>query len=65
MNQKFVIKFEQGKLEQVYKIAEADVTDGVNGVFQLLDDPFLKSVTQRFSEMRGAFLDTFKRNEEY
>lgn len=63
MNQKFIIKFEQGTLEQVYKIAEIDMTDGVNSVFQLLDEAFTQSVAQRFTEMRQAFLDTFKRNE--
>ena len=36
MNGKFLIKLEQGGLEQTYKLAEADVTDGVNGVFQIL-----------------------------
>lgn len=63
MNQKFIVKFEQGTLEQVYKIAEADVTDGVNGVFQLIDDDFTRSVSQRFDEMRQSFISTYKRHE--
>jgi len=63
MNQKFIIKFEQGTLEQVYKVAEMDITDGVNGVFQLLDESFTQSVALRFNEMRASFLDTYKRNE--
>ncbi len=63
MNQKFIIKFEQGTLEQVYKIAEADVTNGVDGVFQLIDDVFALSVSKCFDEMRRSFIDTYKRNE--
>lgn len=63
MNQKFIIKFEQGTLEQVYKIAEADVTGGVDGVFQLIDDGFAQSIAQRFEEMRRAFIDTYNRHE--
>lgn len=63
MNQKFIIKFEQGTLEQAYKIAEADVTDGVNGVFQLIDDDFTKMVSAQFENMRSAFINAYNRHE--
>jgi len=63
MNQKFILKFEQGTLEQVYKIAEVDLTDGANGVLQLIDDDFTKSVSQRFDEMRQSFVSAYKRHE--
>lgn len=63
MNQKFIIKFEQGTLEQVYKIAEIDVTEGVDGVFQLIDTEFTQSVSARFDEMRKAFIEAYKRHE--
>lgn len=63
MNQKFIIKFEQGTLEQVYKISEMDVTDGVNSVFQLIDEEFSGSVSKRFAEMRQEFIATYKRHE--
>ncbi|PPL00217.1 hypothetical protein [Parapedobacter indicus] len=63
MNQKFILKFEQGTLEQVYKIAEVDLTDGANGVLQLIDDDFTKSVSQRFDEMRQSFISAYKRHE--
>lgn len=63
MNQKFVIKFEQGTLEQVYKIAETDIIGGVNGVFQLLDEPFTQTVSARFNEMRRTFIEAYNRNE--
>ena len=63
MNQKFIIKFEQGTLEQSYKIAEADVIGGVNGVFELIDEAFLKTVEVTFQHMRSNFVDAYKRYE--
>jgi len=61
MNQKFIIKLEQGSLEQIYKIPEMDLTDGVNSVFELLDESFLKTVSARFIEMRKDFKESFYR----
>ncbi|WPU91279.1 hypothetical protein SNE25_18340 [Mucilaginibacter sabulilitoris] len=61
MNQKFIVKIEQGILEQTYKIAEMDLTDGVNSVFELLDEEFLKKVGSRFLEMRADFKDAYYR----
>jgi hypothetical protein len=61
MNQKFIVKIEQGPLEQSYKIPEMDLTDGVNSVFELLDEPFLKTVSSRFAEMRKDYKDTYFR----
>ena len=63
MNQKFIVKFEQGTLEQVYKIAEADVAGGVDGLFQLIDAEFTTSVAARFDEMRKSFIDAYNRYE--
>ncbi|MDB5139281.1 MAG: hypothetical protein JWR12_1197 [Mucilaginibacter sp.] len=61
MNRKFIVKIEQGNLEQSYKIAEADLLDGVNSVFEILDEEFLKTVLARFLEMRKDFKDTYSR----
>lgn len=63
MNQKFIVKFEQGTLEQVYKLAETDVTGGVDGLFQIIDDEFTKSVSARFQDMRAGFVAAYKRHE--
>ena len=63
MNQKFIIKFEQGNLEQTFKIAELNVTDGVNGIFQILDDEFIGKVVSLFAEMRGHFSEAYNRHE--
>jgi len=61
MNSKFIVKIEQGSLEQTYKIAESDLLDGVNSVFELLDEEFLKTVAERFTEMRKDYKETFHR----
>lgn len=61
MNQKFIIKFEQGTLEQSYKIAETDVIDGVNGVFELIDETFIKDVLDAFAIMRKSFISAYER----
>lgn len=61
MNRKFIVKIEQGNLEQTYKIAEADLLDGVNSVFELLDQDLLKTVSSRFSEMRKDFKESYNR----
>ena len=63
MNQKFIVKLEQGPYEQSYKIAELDLTGGVNEIFQLLDEDFLKSVVERFKTMRTDFVATYNRHQ--
>jgi hypothetical protein len=61
MNNKFIIKFEQGSLEQTFKLAEMDILNGVNGVFEILDEAFISSVVERFLSMRKDFIDTYNR----
>ena len=61
MNQKFIVKIEQDALEQSYKIPEMELTDGVNSVFELLDEEFLKRVSTRFTEMRKDYTDAYFR----
>jgi hypothetical protein len=61
MNNKYIVKTEQGSLEQTFKIADIDLLDGVNSVFEILDEEFLKTVSTRFVEMRRDWIDTFKR----
>lgn len=53
-NGKYIIKIEQGMLEQTYKISEMDVS-GEEEVRKLLEDEvFMDSVRQRFVEMAGS-----------
>ncbi len=61
MNQKFIIKIEKGAFEQTYKLPEVDLTDGVNSVFEILDEAFLKTVSERFQTMNKDFKDTYFR----
>jgi hypothetical protein len=61
MNRKFIIKIEQGALEQTYKVAEMDLMDGINSVFELLDEQFYKTVSARFLEMRKDWKETYNR----
>jgi len=61
MNGKFIIKMERGILEQTYKIAEMDLTDGINSVFEILDEEFLKTVAARFVEMGTEFKSAYHR----
>lgn len=61
MNNKFIIKFEQGSLEQTFKLAEMDILNGVNGVFEILDEAFISSVVERFLSMRKDFINTYNR----
>ena len=61
MNQKFIVKMERGSLEQSYKIPEMDLTEGINSVFELLDEEFLKTVATRFVEMAKDYRSAFYR----
>ncbi len=61
MNQKFIIKIEKGTFEQTYKLPEVDLTDGVNSVFEILDDEFLATVAERFKTMQQDFKATYFR----
>lgn len=63
MNQKFIIKLERGAYEQTYKVSEMDITDGVNGVFQLLDEEFIAKAISRFDAMDQDFKESYSRHE--
>jgi hypothetical protein len=64
MNQKYIVKFEQGQLEQSYKLSELDLSGGgANEVFQILDDDFMNTVTERFKTMRADFSAAYRRHQ--
>lgn len=63
MNGKYIIKFEKGSFEQTYKLAEMDLLDGLDGVFQLLDEEFITTVVARFDQMLSDFTGAWKRHE--
>lgn len=64
MNQKYIVKFEQGTLEQSYKLSELDLSGGgVNEIFQILDEAFIATVVDRFKGMRTDFISAYKRQQ--
>jgi hypothetical protein len=63
MNMKYIVKFEQGLLEQTYKLSELELTDGVNSVFQILDENFIQAVLARFKLMTEDFRAAYQRHE--
>jgi len=64
MNQKYIIKFEQGTLEQSYKLSELDLSGGgANEIFQILDETFIATVVERFKGMRSDFSEAYKRQQ--
>ncbi|PST83209.1 hypothetical protein C7T94_11465 [Pedobacter yulinensis] len=64
MNQKYIVKFEQGTLEQSYKLAELDLSGGgVNEIFQIIDEAFIQTVISRFKDMRKDFREAYQRQQ--
>ena len=53
-NNKYIIKFEAGLLEQVYKVSEMDVS-GDEEVLAMMTDSFYAKVIQRFKDMAEDF----------
>lgn len=61
MNMKYIIKFEQGTLEQTYKLSEMDLIKGIDSVFEILDEEFIQKVIARFAGMREDFMVAWKK----
>ncbi|WP_353137546.1 hypothetical protein [Pseudopedobacter sp.] len=62
MNMKYIVKFEQGALEQTYKLAEMDLIKGIDSVFEILDEEFITMVADRFDAMRAFFMGAYKKH---
>lgn len=50
MNDKFIVKFEAGPMEQAFKFENADVK-GVENLKKLITPEFIEEVRKRFNEM--------------
>lgn len=50
MNDKFIVKFEAGPMEQAFKFYTEDVKS-VEGVKKLINEAFIETVRVRFNEM--------------
>ncbi len=64
MNDKYLVKFEAGPMEQVFKFFHDEV-NGVEGVKQMVDDEFLDKVMERFNEMYLSLKATKERNSKH
>ncbi len=60
MNNKYIVKFEAGLMEQVFKLAHEEV-NGVEGIRKLVDEEFLKKVMECFNDMYLSFKDAKQR----
>lgn len=49
-NDKYLIKFEQGSLEQTYKISEWDILEE-DDLNEVISDAFINKVLERFKSM--------------
>ena len=58
-NQKYILKFEQGALEQSYKISELDVTGEAEVLEIAKDEAFLEKVVARFAAMHQDWQELF------
>lgn len=56
-NGKYLIKFEQGDLEQTYKIDELDLM-GESDIDLIINDDFLEKVKKIFRQMSQDFSET-------
>ena len=59
-NGKYIIKLERGALEQTYKVSELDILDEAD-ITNMLDETFINSALQRFSEMGRALQEAQER----
>ncbi len=50
MNEKFIVKFEAGPMEQAFKFSNEKVK-GLDHLKTLIDDEFIEAVRKRFNEM--------------
>lgn len=58
-NAKYLIKFEQGDLEQTFKISELDVVSEED-IFALLTDEFNNEVISNFRNMNNTLIKYFE-----
>lgn len=59
MNDKYVIKFEAGNMEQTFKLLQTEIS-GIEAIDALLNEAFIKRVIERFNEMFLSFKELTK-----
>lgn len=58
-NGKFLVKFEQGLIEQTYKVSEMDVSNEKE-ILSLTKSPFIDKVMQRFQDMQHDLFEAIE-----
>ena len=53
MNEKYIVKFEAGPMEQVYKLSQGKIA-GMEHVQKIVDEQFQNEVLKKFGEMFEA-----------
>lgn len=61
-NNRYLLKFERGLLEQTFKINEYDVTNEKE-LYQLVDQDFIAAVLNHFDLMEESFNLSMRRND--
>lgn len=59
-NNRYLIKLEQGLLEQTFKVNEFDIS-GESEVYRIVDQPFIQEALQRFAEMSHSLRQAMQR----
>lgn len=59
-NNRYLIKFEQGLLEQTYKVNEYDVTSE-GDLYKIVDEVFIQEAVERFGDMRSSLQRALQR----
>lgn len=61
MNEKYIVKFEAGPMEQVYKLSQGKVA-GMEHVQRIVDEQFRGEVMKKFGEMFESMRSSLERN---
>jgi hypothetical protein len=59
-NNRYLIKLEQGLLEQTFKVNEFDIS-GESELYRIVDQPFIEEAIQRFAEMNRSLRQAMQR----
>ena len=59
-NNRYLIKLEQGLLEQTFKVNEYDVS-GEPEVYKIVDQPFIQEAIERFAEKNRSLRQAMQR----
>ena len=54
-NDKFILKFEIGPFEQVYKFLESEIISDTDSLRKLVDDSFVSKVFEIFDQMNTTY----------